>query len=163
MTYSFSVKNVPVKTGLAGMFGFLLFMLPIIFMLPINSRAQENTSFELDNHIVYYNVFSSTMIPPDIAEIYNLVRAKDQVYVNVALVKKTGGNGIPAILSGYHRNLMQQKFELEFIEIKESTATYYLAPIRFFNEEILHIDLTVGSLDKTDVGSVTITKKLYKD
>jgi hypothetical protein len=103
------------------------------------------------------------MIPPDIARIHNLLRAKDQAYVNVALVKKTGGNGIPAIISGYHRNLMQQKFELEFIEIKEPTATYYLAPIRFINEEILHIDISVKSLDKTDAGALTITKKLYKD
>ncbi len=58
---------------------------------------------------------------------------------------------------------MQQKFKLEFIEIKEPTATYYLAPIRFNNEEILHIDISVESLDKTDSGSFTITKKLYQD
>jgi hypothetical protein len=103
------------------------------------------------------------MIPPEIAKIHKLVRAKDQAYVNVALVKKTGGNGIPAVISGQHRNLMQQKFELEFIEIKESTATYYLAPLRFINEEILHIDLSVETLDKTDAGSLTLTKKLYKD
>lgn len=132
-------------------------------LLSINSHAQKNTSYELNDHIVYYNVFNSTMIPADIAKIHNLVRAKDQVYVNVALVKKTGGNGVAASMTGFHRNLMQQKFELEFIEIKESTATYYLAPIRFINEEILHIDITVESLDKTDSGSFTITKKLYKD
>lgn len=135
----------------------------ILGFLSINSHAQKNTSYELDNHIVYYNVFNSTIIPADIAKIHNLVRAKDQVYVNVALVKKTGGNGIAATMTGYHRNLMQQKFKLDFIEIKEATATYYLAPIRFFNEEILHIDISVESLDKTDSGSFTITKKLYKD
>ncbi len=157
MSSFFPVKNVFIKASLFLMVGLLS------SMLSINSHAQENTSYELDNHIIYYNVFNSTMIPPDIARVHNLVRAKDQVYVNVALVKKTGGNGIPAIISGYHRNLMQQKFELEFIEIKEPEATYYLAPIRFINEEILHIDITVKSLDKTDAGALTITKKLYKD
>jgi hypothetical protein len=157
MSLFFPVKNVFIQSSLLLMVG----LLPS--MLSINSYAQENTSYELDNHIIYYNVFNSTMIPPDIARIHNLLRAKDQAYVNVALVKKTGGNGIPAIISGYHRNLMQQKFELEFIEIKEPTATYYLAPIRFINEEILHIDISVKSLDKTDAGALTITKKLYKD
>lgn len=157
MSSFFPVKNVFIKASLFLMVGLLS------SMLSINSHAQQNTSYELDNHIIYYNVFNSTMIPPDIARVHNLVRAKDQVYVNVALVKKTGGNGIPAIISGYHRNLMQQKFELEFIEIKEPTATYYLAPIRFINEEILHIDIVVESLDKTDAGALTITKKLYKD
>ena len=157
MSSFFPVKNVFIKASLFLMVGLLS------SMRSINSPAQENTAYELDNHIIYYNVFNSTMIPPDIARVHNLVRAKDQVYVNVALVKKTGGYGIPAIISGYHRNLMQQKFELEFIEIKEPTATYYLAPNRFINEEILHIDIAVESLDKTDAGALTITKKLYKD
>ena len=127
------------------------------------SHAQKNTSYELKDHIVYYNVFNSTLIQPEIAKQHGLVRAKDRVYVNIALVKKSGGNGIAATLSGQHRNLMQQKFPLEFIEIKESTATYYLAPIRFNNEEILHIDIQVASLDASDSGEFTITKKLYKD
>jgi hypothetical protein len=157
MSLFFQVKNVFIRTSFFCLAGLLL------NMISASSRAQENTSYELEHHIIYYNVFNSTMIPPDIAEIHNLVRAKDRVYVNVALVKKTGGNGIPAIITGSHRNLMQQKFELEFIEIKESTATYYLAPIRFINEEILHIDLSVESLDKTDSGSLTITKKLFKN
>ncbi len=130
---------------------------------PTSSYAQKNTSYELENHIVYYNVFNSTIIPAEVAKIHKLVRARDTVYVNVALVKKSGGNGIPAKMLGVHRNLLQQKFDLEFIEIKEPTATYYLAPIRFNNEEILHIDISVESLDQTDSGSFTITKKLYQD
>ena len=127
------------------------------------SFVQENTSYKMDNYIVYYNVFNSTMIPADVAKTHNLVRGNDRVYVNIALVKKTGGNGIAANISGVRRNLMQQKFPLEFIEIKEATATYYLAPIRFNNEEILHIDIVASNLEKTDTASFTITKKLYKD
>ncbi len=127
------------------------------------SYGQDNTSFEMKEHIVYYNVFNSEMIPPEVARVHNLLRAKDRVYVNIALVKKTGGNGIAATISGQHRNLIQQKFELEFIEIKEPTATYYLAPIRFNNEEILHIDIQVETLDKTDTAKFTITKKLYRE
>jgi hypothetical protein len=134
------------------------------FLCTITSvQAQENTSYAMENHIVYYNVFNSSMITPDIARIHNLIRAKDRVYLNVAVVKKTGGNAIPAIISGQHRNLMQQKFDLEFIEIKETTATYYLAPIRFNNEEILHIDITAAPADGSETASFTITKKLYQD
>ncbi|MEO0442863.1 MAG: DUF4426 domain-containing protein [Pseudomonadota bacterium] len=126
-------------------------------------NAQENTSYELNDHIVYYNVFNSTLIQPEIAQKHGLIRAQDRVYVNIALVKKSGGNGIPAALSGQYRNLIQQKFPLKFTEIKESTATYYLAAIRFNNEEILHIDIQIANLDASDSGEFTITKKLYKD
>jgi hypothetical protein len=158
MSLFFQVKNIFIKP-----FFFYVFSLLAFSLLSANSHAQKNTSYELVDHIIYYNVFNSTLIPSDIAKIHNLVRAKDQAYVNVALVKKTGGNGIAATITGYHSNLMQQKFQLEFIEIKEPSATYYLAPIRFINEEILHIDISVETLDKTDSGSLRITKKLYKD
>lgn len=127
------------------------------------SAAQDNTSYELNDHIIYYNVFNSSLIPADVAKAHGLVRANNQVYVNIAMVKKSGGNGIAADISGQHRNLIQQKFPLEFIEIKETTATYYLAPIRINNEDVLHIDIEAKTLDGLDAGSFTITKKLYKD
>lgn len=128
-----------------------------------NTYAQDNTSYEMDDHIIYYNVFNSEMIPADVASLHSLVRSKDRVYVNVAVVKKTGGNGIPANISGYYRNLMQQKFPLEFIEIAEATATYYLAPIRFNDEEILHLDIAVKTEKPAESATFTITKKLYRD
>lgn len=125
--------------------------------------AQENTSLELEDYMVYYNVFNSTMIPADVARLNNLVRAKNQVYLNVAMVKKSGGFGIPMSVSGIKRNLMQQSFDLEFIEIQESNTTYYLAPIRFNNEEILHLDIRVTPPDTDQSTNFTITKKLYVD
>jgi hypothetical protein len=136
----------------------------IIVLLSHTTQAQDNISYELDNHTVYYNVFNSSLIPAKVARTYSLVRAKDRVYLNVALVKKSGGYGVaPSKLRGVYRNLMQQKFPLEFIEIKEATATYYLAPIRFNNEDILHLDITVQADANSAESTFTITKKLYLD
>ena len=133
-----------------------------LFSVPLSE--QENISYELDEHTVYYNVFNSSLISAEIAKEYNLIRAKDRAYINIAVVKKTGGYGVaPRKLSGVYRNLLQQKFPLDFIEIKEATATYYLALIRFNNEEIIHIDITVQPDYKSTDSTFTITKKLYKD
>lgn len=143
-----------------------MFLIVVILLFVITHNpvvAQDNTSYPMKDYVVYYNVFNSTLIAPDIAKTYKLTRAKDRAYLNVALVKKTGGNGIPAIIKAQHRNLMQQRFELEFVEIKEANATYYLAPIRFNHEEILHIDLFVESVDQSESAQFTITKKLYRD
>lgn len=134
----------------------------LLLVIP-HSLAQDNTVYALPNYNVYYNVFNSSLIPADVARLHGLKRSKDVVYVNVAVVKKSGGNGIPADISGVHRNLMQQKFELEFIEISEPTATYYLAPIRFNNEEILHIDLQAAAQGSDEIANFTLTKKLYLD
>lgn len=141
----------------------LLFALNLLLVAQF-STAQENISYELDDHIVYYNVFNSSLISADIAKEYNLVRAKNRAYINVAVVKKSGGYGVaPRKLSGIHRNLLQQRFELDFIEIKEATATYYLAPIRFNNEEIIHIDITVQPDYQAKESTFSLTKKLYRD
>jgi hypothetical protein len=140
-----------------------LFLFFSALLFSLKGFSQENTSHELADHIVYYNVFNSSMLTPEIAKTYNLIRANDRVYINIAVVKKSGGNGIAANISGAHRNLMQQKFPLAFVEINEATATYYLAPIRFNNEEILHIDINVKLDGETKTNSFTITKKLYRD
>lgn len=142
----------------------LLFSTLALLVTHSYSKAQDNISYDLDEHIVYYNVFNSSLIPAKVARIHNLVRARDRVYLNVAVVKKSGGYGFaPTQLSGHYRNLMQQKFPLKFIEIKEATATYYLAPIRFNNEEILHLDITVQPEPDSEETTFTITKKLYRD
>ncbi len=128
------------------------------------SNAQDNISYETKDHFIYYNVFNSSLIPADIAKKHGLVRAKNRVYLNLAVVKKSGGYGFaPEKISGIYRNLMQQKFPLELIEIKEATATYYLAPIRFNNEEILHLDISVKPESNSPEETFTITKKLYVD
>ncbi len=140
-----------------------LFKLSLV-LFSVNVLAQDNISYEMKDHIVYYNVFNSSLITPKVARSYNLIRAKDRVYLNVAVVKKSGGYGFaPKKLSGIYRNLMQQRYPLEFIEIKEATATYYLAPIRFNNEDILHLDITVQAEEDSKEETFTITKKLYLD
>ena len=150
------------KTAAKKTIGLVIFFALTLFS--INGYSQDNISHELQDHIVYYNVFNSSLIPADVAKAYNLVRAKNRVYVNIAVVKKSGGFGFkPAKISGIYRNLLQQKFPLELIEIKEATASYYLAPIRFSNEEILHVDISVQPEEGYPESTFTITKKLYVD
>ncbi len=143
------------------------YCLALLFSLaltPALAHAQDDISYELKDHWVYYNVFNSSLIPADVASKKNLIRAKDRAYVNIALVKKSGGYGIPPEnMEGIYRNLLQQKFPLDFIEIKEATATYYLAPIRFNNEEILHIDITIKADKESPQETFTITQKPYRD
>jgi hypothetical protein len=143
---------------------FLRCVLSLLILGSASLHAQENISYDLKEHTIYYNVFNSSLIPADVAKQYNLVRAKDRVYLNIAVVKKSGGYGVaPRKLSGVYRNLLQQKFPLKFIEIKEATATYYLASIRVSNEDILHMDITVQPDYKSTDSTFTVTKKLYKD
>jgi hypothetical protein len=164
MSYHKNILHISIRTLNHTAVFLLQCTLSLFVFVSYPLYAQDNISYKLEEHIVYYNVFNSSLISADVAKQYNLVRAKDRAYINIAVVKNSGGYGVaPRKLSGIYRNLLQQSFPLTFIEIKEATATYYLAPIRFTNEEILHIDITVQADYKSTDKTFSITKKLYKD
>lgn len=124
------------------------------------------TSETFGEYTVYYNVFNSTNIPPAIAETYKLVRGKDRALVNISVVKAENGKtslGLPALVSGNTRNLMQQKQTLKFIEIREGDATYYLAPFVFNNEDVLHFDIQVKADADARPLAITFNRTLYTE
>lgn len=139
---------------------FLLFY--IFALATANAVANEKVFTNFGDYRVQHTVFNSSFIKPDIASIYNLTRGKDHALVNIAVLKNNGSSGgIPARVTGSVANLMQQSRTLKFQEIKEQDATYYLADLRFENEEVLHFNITVN-VDGRDL-VVKFVKKLYVD
>lgn len=132
----------------------------------VDQPKEISTTEKFGDYTVHYNVFNSTDIPAKVAEAYKLVRGKDRALVNISLTKTENSSttlGLPAIVSGASKNLMQQKQALKFIEIKEGDATYYLAPFVFNNEEVLHFDIQVSADANTKPMSFTFNRTLYTE
>ncbi len=130
--------------------------------MTVYAGAEPFTKF--GDYTVIHTVFSSDRVDEKTASIHNLVRAKDRALLNLSIVKNDTGDamrGLPAIMSGSVVNLMQQRRELQFIEVREGDAAYYLAPFLIHNEEVLHFSLSVEHDGKTY--DVKFTKKLYID
>lgn len=149
-----------------------VFLLVLCTLMSLNAVAQIDqtklikTSEKFGDYTVHYNVFNSTKLTPAIAEAYKLVRGKDRALVNISLVKTENGAtslGLPAVLSGNSKNLMQQKQALKFIEIKEGEATYYLAPFVFNNEDVLHFTIDVSAEESARPMSFTFSRTLYTE
>lgn len=118
---------------------------------------------DFGDYRVVYSVFNSEFIKPEIAQRYNLVRAEDRVFVNVSVVMKEGGKkGLSSEMSGTATNLIQQSRPLEFIEISEGDAVYYLAPLRFDHEETLTFNVDV-KLPDGNTEQISFRRKLEKD
>lgn len=112
---------------------------------------------------VIYSVFNSEFIKPEIAQRYQLVRARDRAFVNVSVIKKEGGiHGLSSEVSGRATNLIQQSRPLDFIEIREKEAVYHLAPFRFEHEETLTFDIDIV-LPNGKKERLTFRRKLEKD
>lgn len=132
----------------------------------IDQTKEITTSQKAGDYTVHYNVFNSSDIPASVAEQFKLVRGKDRALVNISLVKTENGTtslGLPAIVSGTTRNLMQQKQDLAFIEIKEGDVTYYLAPFVFNNEDLLYFNIQVKASENSSPIRVEFNRTLYKD
>lgn len=139
----------------------LLFATCLYFDL-CNAQEPTPSSQTFDDVTVHFSTFSSTSLLPEIAQRYGLVRGKDYVLLNVAVVENAKpGSGIAAEVSGNASNLMQQVKKLEFQTISEPGATYYIAPLRVTNEEVFHFALTVDPEGERGPYTVEFTKTLY--
>ena len=111
---------------------------------------------------VSYSVFNSDFISPEIAQRYNLVRARDRAFVNISVSKVGDTKGASAGISGNVTNLIQQSRPLEFKEIRDQDAVYYLATFRFEHEESLTFNIDLVMPDGS-TQELTFRRQLHKN
>ena len=90
------------------------------------------------------------------------MRGKDKGLVNIAVVLKAG-SGQPAIITGNVYNIFQMSQPLEFVEVREQDAVYYLAPFEFENEDFLTFKISVRSDPQKPAYDLKFQKKMYHD
>lgn len=114
-----------------------LFLLSMCLALPV--LAERKVSFgELD---VHYNAFNSGFLQPDIAAAAGLTRSKTLGVLNVAVLKS--GKASAAKVTGTVTDLLGKARPLEFKQVTESGAIYYLAQFPFEQREVLRFKLSV--------------------
>jgi len=148
----------------------ILNMLLIISAIPcfaqIDQTKEIQTSKNFGAYTVHYNLFNSKDIPAEISRIYQLNRGRDIAYINISLTKTENGVtslGLPAKISTKAINLMQQTKTVEFKEIKEPDATYYLAPFRHTNEEDIRFEVSVLPEGEEKPLTISFTRRLFTE
>lgn len=136
----------------------LLASLTLLLASPVHAQSGSE---RFGDYQVYYSVFNSTFVLPDIASVHNLVRGEDRALVNISVVRADGGLGLPAQLSGTASNLMQQTQTLEFKEISEGDTTYYIAPVRHLDEEMYNFRLSIQPEGAEQSFELRFSQKLY--
>ncbi|MFT7559912.1 MAG: hypothetical protein ACI93R_001827 [Flavobacteriales bacterium] len=148
---------------LRSIFGFLilgLFLLPFTAVIA-NEPYNGHTDFE--KYSVYYNIFDSTTVPADVAAIYGIKRSKYENLINVSISHKGKYGALKGTVRGTITNLMQQQRILDFMEIQEQDATYYIAPIRISGKDTVHIALEIVPSGENTILPVKFTKILYSE
>ena len=114
---------------------------------------------------VHYSAFNSTFIPPEMAKQYNLKRDDNYGVVNIAVrnIKESEtGKAVTGDIKGQHKNLMTQVKRLNFKEVKEGDAVYYLADFKFSDEELLKFTVDVTPAGSQRAETVKFEQTFYE-
>lgn len=116
------------------------------------TQVQAQQSERFDNYELFYSVVNTTFLEPDTAAAYNITRGKRHAIINLAVREHVGDRSEPRkmLLRGRTSDLMRSE-TLEFREIREGEAIYYIAQFKFINEEwrVFEIDFRPEGADRT--------------
>jgi hypothetical protein len=117
-----------------------------VLLCPAAALAEQKQ--QLGPYEVHYVVVPSTFFSPAIAERYDIVRGRDRGLMNISILEN--GRPVRGELDGVAVNLLEQRTVLEFREVREGDAVYYLAPVRYTDRETLRFRITIRSADGVD-------------
>ena len=130
----------------------------LVSLLTVMQTSAE--TFEAQNGLtIHYSIVPTLMLSKNIANQYQIVRAKDRSILNIA-IKDQSGSSVKASIEGKKENLLGQQEKLSFSEFSEGDAIYYVAAIKHGKEELLRFSTKIQPPNKKSQ-TLKFTKKLY--
>jgi hypothetical protein len=138
-------------------------LLAFVLSLAVVASANAENMKKLGTMNVHYMAIGSTFFTPEIAKVYGITRSRYNGLVNISVLDNTK-KGTPAKFVSIHgkaKNNLGQFKTIEFKEVKEGDAIYYLAQVSYNNEETIHFDLTI--VDGKETQQLKFSQKFYVD
>jgi len=110
---------------------------------------------------VHYVVVRTSFLKPEIAARNEIIRGPDRALLNISVIGQDG-KPVTAALTGHVRNLLEQNMPLEFREVREGEAVYYLAQFRHTDREILRFYVDITPPDGT-AQRLEFQQQMYQD
>ena len=110
--------------------------------------AQAEQAKTFGNYTVHYNAFTTNMLSPEIAKLYNIARSNNRALLNISILKKEMGTTtkpVRARIDATATNMNAQLHKLgvrELIESGEPGAIYYLAETTVNNGDTLTYNIS---------------------
>lgn len=143
---------------------FLLLILLSVFVLA-NDQGEQKQVF--GDYEVHYMALNSNFLKPDVAEVYGIARSRALGYLSVSILKNNKqqrtGTAVTGDVKGQLRNLIGQSKNLEFKEIKESNAVYYISTFRFDDGDMYNLILNVTPDNQSKTFDVKFSQRFYQE
>ena len=108
---------------------------------------------------VHYVVLGTTFLSADVARQYGISRAKNIALINISVLRN--GQAVAAKIQGQARDLLDRRVELPFREIKERTSVYYIAALKFSEQEHWRFELRVIPAGENEPFDVRFEQQIY--
>ena len=135
-------------------------LLWLALTMPATVSVQAEQQQRLGPYEVHYVVVRSSFFSEAIAEQYDIVRGRDRALMNISVLEN--GAPVTAALGGTVINLLEQRTTLEFREVEEGSAVYYLAEVRYTDRETLRYRVTITGPDGIE-RELAFQQKMYWD
>lgn len=135
-----------------------------LMLLAYGTGTAAENSKEFGKYVIHYNAFRSDTLEPEVAKSYNLTRRNNRLIINIAVLEKvmdTLGKPTAAEVTGHASNLTGQLKDLEFREIREGTAIYYLSESKFSDGEFLKFELKIKPDGEDQSARLKFDKRFY--
>lgn len=135
-------------------------------MMLFGQQALAEQKITQGKYEVHYNAFNSTFLQPNVAQSYGITRGKTRGLLNVSILEKQADGStkpVVAVINGKATNLTSQVQALEFRQIRESNALYYIAEYAFTDDQILRFNLQVQPDPNSAATDIKFEQRFYVD
>ena len=138
----------------------------VFFLALFSTQLQAEQFVEDDQYVVHYSAFNSSMLTPEVAKAYDLMRSRQRAIMNVAVQKKMPDGKTKAVmaqLQGYTGALGGSERPLDFKIVTEGDAIYYLAEFLIGDGEKLNFDISVKPTPDRAPIKVKFSQEFFQD
>lgn len=135
----------------------------LAYLLLNTGAAHAQLSERFGPYELHYSVVNTTFLDPKVAATYGITRGKKRAILNLAVrehLEEGGTAGRPMLLKGRTWDLIQGQ-ELDFLEVREGDAIYYVAEFKFIDEEWRHFQVYFRPEGATETFDFKLKHQLY--
>lgn len=127
-------------------------------ILPATAEQKQTVG----NYDIHYMALSSTFITPAIAKAYGIERSRYNGIVNITVLdmSQKGNPPVAIEISGIANNLLDAKMPLDFKEIREGKAVYYIAQVPYRDDQDINFSIAIKHLSKLNT-TLNFNQKFY--
>lgn len=127
----------------------------------LTAMAVAEQKQQLGQWDVHYMVVSTTFLTPEVAKANDISRSRYNALVNISVLNSDNQKAQNLALMGSARNLLGTEKQLNFKQVVEGEAIYYLATLPYRDQETYRFSINIRQ--GNDQQTLKFQQKLYVD